>query len=630
MLGGIRIFLESSYHRLSLWYPVSFVLGILLYFSFPNYLFLILPIVFYIRKFGIISHFISNLLCFFLIGMIIVKIRLDSIDYRPLHDSIVTRIRGNIIEIKYTERGSNIILDNLIFSELLIQESYPQKVQISIKDSDSRKVGIGDYIEVLVYLAPSMKKIIYNSYDFGLMAYFKNIGASGYAMSDIEIVESDNGYLRQKISILRNSLYYRFIDQMGYDAGNIAAALFLGEARGINRDILQNMRFSGISHILCVSGLHISLVTGIIFFYSRILLNLSSFIAWNFNIKKISALLSILGGYFYLLLTGFGVASIRAFVMSSLLMLSIAYDKRSMSLRSVAIAAFGILCFRPEYVLFPSFQLSFIAVLSLISGFKIYVDNRDFFSNIFANISAKIFFFNIYSTILANIATIGLVIYHFHIVSNYAILSNLLIVPIVTMIIMPLGIFTLLMMFLKLDPYVYIFLIYPINLVIKIVDFITKLPFSIWYFGHIDWRDLLIYLFGFLWIIIWQSKIRYLGIICMFCAFLNMCFTRSPDLIVNLDAGFIGYKNPKGKIELVGENISKFYLDYIGNYFGQKYITYNDLDIYKHSHQYQTQSGHKIAILFQEDLDGDIIIDHRKPFTKLYNIYCEASCVIKR
>ncbi|KJV61413.1 competence family protein [Rickettsia amblyommatis str. Ac/Pa] len=88
---------------------------------------------------------------------------------------------------------------------------------------------------------------------------------------------------------------------------------------------MQDMRQSGISHVLCVSGLHLSLVVMIIFLTTRFLLNLSNYLTYNFNIKLISAYCSLIGSFGYLELSGMQRAATRAFITAAIFIYGIIY-----------------------------------------------------------------------------------------------------------------------------------------------------------------------------------------------------------------------------------------------------------------------------------------------------------------
>jgi ComEC/Rec2-related protein len=175
---------------------------------------------------------------------------------------------------------------------------------------------------------------------------------------------------------------------------------------------MKEMRQSGISHILCVSGLHLSLVAMLFFISARFLLNLSNYIAYNYNIKSIAAICSLIGSYGYLELSGMQIAAIRAFIMTTIFIYAVMIGRKPYPLRSLAIAAFIILSVNPEYIFHPSFQLSFVAVLSLTAGYEFYIRNQWILGKskgIFSSIKFYIAF-NIYSSFLASIVTAPVVI----------------------------------------------------------------------------------------------------------------------------------------------------------------------------------------------------------------------------
>jgi len=111
--------------------------------------------------------------------------------------------------------------------------------------------------------------------------------------------------------------------------------------------------------------------------------------AFNYNIKRIAALISLFGSYCYLEVSNMQIAATRAFIMTTIFIYSVILDRSAYLLRSIAIAGFIILVFNPEYIFHPSFQLSFVAVLSLIAGYEFYLkhqfllgDNRGIFGSI--------------------------------------------------------------------------------------------------------------------------------------------------------------------------------------------------------------------------------------------------------
>src|SRR5262249_44870569 len=133
----------------------------------------------------------------------------------------------------------------------------------------------------------------------------------------------------------------------------------------VPNDALVAMRNSGLAHLLSVSGLHIGLAVGILFFLIRAALALVPPIALRWPIKKWAAGFALLGAGFYMILSGASVPVVRSFVMAAILLLAVIVDRQPISMRPVAIAAVVVLLIWPDSLVGPSFQLSFAAIVAL-------------------------------------------------------------------------------------------------------------------------------------------------------------------------------------------------------------------------------------------------------------------------
>ena len=150
----------------------------------------------------------------------------------------------------------------------------------------------------------------------------------------------------------------------------LGKAIVLGDKAGIHMDIKNAFSISGISHLLAVSGLHLMLFAGVIFFILRIGLCLLPGIALRYNTKKAAAVLALCFAITYMAVSGYGYPVVRATIMFALIMGGIILDRTSLSMRSVAIAATIILIITPQSVLSISFLLSFAAVIGLIAFYE--------------------------------------------------------------------------------------------------------------------------------------------------------------------------------------------------------------------------------------------------------------------
>src|SRR6266478_6399945 len=136
------------------------------------------------------------------------------------------------------------------------------------------------------------------------------------------------------------------------------------------------MRNSGLAHLLSVSGLHIGLAVGILFFLTRAGLALVPAIALRWPIKKWAAGLALLGAGFYMLLSGASVPVVRSFLMAGIVLLAVLADRQAITMRPVAIAAGVVLLLWPDSLIGPSFQLSFAAIVALTAVWEVLSPRR--------------------------------------------------------------------------------------------------------------------------------------------------------------------------------------------------------------------------------------------------------------
>jgi competence protein ComEC len=137
------------------------------------------------------------------------------------------------------------------------------------------------------------------------------------------------------------------------DAPNVYDALFI----------------SGIGHVLSISGYHMAVVAGLIFFIVRAFFALIPGLADRAPIKKWAALAALFATGFYLVLSGNQVATQRSFIMIGVVLCGVLLDRPTLTMRTLTIAALVVLAFAPESIVHPSFQMSF-AALALISGYE--------------------------------------------------------------------------------------------------------------------------------------------------------------------------------------------------------------------------------------------------------------------
>lgn len=364
--------------RWFLWWPVGMGMGISFYFSLSHEPTLILALIlFFISFLGTIvtfffwrSHVIPFLLTLALlspaIGFLSAKIRTGMLATQFLLTKIENaKVTGRIVDIEEQPNRHRLTLDGLIFPE---ETPTLHKIRLSLPIARSLNATIGDRISCLASLLPLSDPVSLDGYNFRRQAYFQGISAIGRIKGSVQVIEKQD--TRLWLATARYHLTQIIRHHLPGQTGEIAAALITGDRSGIDPEIRQAFTDAGLAHILAISGLHLTLVAGLVFLVFRRTLALIPYFAENYPIKKWAATLVVIATFAYLAISGFGIPGQRAFVMITIVMMGILLDRNPLSMRLVAIAASLILLIRPESLISASFQLSFAAVVGLIAAYE--------------------------------------------------------------------------------------------------------------------------------------------------------------------------------------------------------------------------------------------------------------------
>src|ERR1700738_2861396 len=154
----------------------------------------------------------------------------------------------------------------------------------------------------------------------------------------------------------RDAIDARIRTALDGDRRAIATALLTGRRDAISAPVNDAMFISGLGHVLSISGYHMAVVAGVVFFAVRALLALIPGLTVTFPIKKWSAAAALAAAAFYLLLSGAEVATQRSFFMTAVVLIAVMVDRRAVTFRTLAVAAMVVLAIAPEALVHPSFQ----------------------------------------------------------------------------------------------------------------------------------------------------------------------------------------------------------------------------------------------------------------------------------
>ncbi|MBL0725444.1 MAG: ComEC/Rec2 family competence protein [Alphaproteobacteria bacterium] len=171
---------------------------------------------------------------------------------------------------------------------------------------------------------------------------------------------------------VRKYIKYRIENSRGDKNGKgLILAVSTGSQSLLSKQNLNNMRSSGLAHLLAISGLHITIIASFVFFLLRYGFARFTNIHLFYNTKKIAAIIALLFGLLYLLLANKPISAVRSFCGFAIVIFGILLNKKVIPLRSWTVIACSILVLFPEKLFLASFQMSFMATFALIVGFGI-------------------------------------------------------------------------------------------------------------------------------------------------------------------------------------------------------------------------------------------------------------------
>jgi len=319
----------------------------------------------------------------------------------------------------------------------------PKRVRVTVKEDGV--IGPGAPVRFTALLNPPPAPASPGAFDFARSAYFNGIGGVGVALKSPEVIDLPDPPWRLGLQLAINrfrwGLTQKIIDGMGQPAGGIAAAMITGHDYSISQDATNQMRNAGISHILSISGVHMAIVGGFIFFAVRLLISCWPWLALRVNGKKWAAATALISILLYLVVSGWPPPAQRSAVTATVAFGAILLDRRAISLRGLGLSALIVLLLQPEAVVEPGFQMSYAATAALVALAEVWPHPRRPINTpwvlrllqkgkdwLIAGIAVGL---------VAGAATAPFAIQHFNRVSIYGLPANLLLEPLSSFVIMP-------------------------------------------------------------------------------------------------------------------------------------------------------------------------------------------------
>lgn len=355
-------------------------------------------------------------------------------------------IEGRIVEMDRSQSGARRLTLDRVVLEWTAPDRTPERVRVSLHgDQQWFDARHGDTIILTGHLSPPSGPVEPGGYDFRRAAWFDRLGAVGYTRTPVlTLAPRSDGWFW--IDDIRRGIALSAARHMPDRTAGFATAILTGDRSDLNAEDIAALRATNLAHLLAISGMHMGLLTGCVFVGLRVLLSLWQPFALRVPVKKIAAIGAVLSGAAYLAISGGSVATVRAFIMVSVMFTAVVLDRRAITMRSVAVAATLVLVMKPVEVLGPGFQMSFAATAALVWAFGVSGPLVAKLPKWIRPLAALVI-----SSGVAGLATAPFGAAHFNQIAHFGLLANLLAVPVMGMVVMPAAILTALLSLLGLE-----------------------------------------------------------------------------------------------------------------------------------------------------------------------------------
>ena len=492
----------------------------------------------------------------FAAGVAVIWVRSASIGEPAIERPGIELVRGFVLE---REDQPSLVRSRLVLAYRDAEVGRARKVRINVP-SDKMVGGIaeGAVVQLRARLMPPAPPMLPGGYNFARTAWFKGFAATGSIVGEIEVITRAQG--DDRIARLQRLLSSHVREQVGGPPGAIAAAFASGDRGGIREQDEDAMRDAGLTHLLSISGLHVSAVIAAAYLVALKMLALWPALALRVRLPIVAAAAGALAGIGYTLLTGAQVPTVRSCLAALLVLGALALGREALSLRMVAVAAFIVLLLWPESIVGPSFQMSFAAVIAIVAlhnsaPVRAFLAPRD--QGILVRL-ARGGLMLLVTGLVIEIALMPIVLFHFHRAGVYGALANVIAIPLVTFISMPLIAAALLFDLVGLGGPFWWIVGKSLNLLLWIAETTASQPGAVKLMPQMSGLTFALFLAGGLWIGLWQGRSRLLGFIPAVVASIMLLATPVADLLISSNGRHVGVTLPDDTLLTLRESRSDY------------------------------------------------------------------------
>lgn len=568
--------------RLILWAPVLFGFGIVLYFSAPQepdarvmgaLALGALLVLFQTARQGY-ARALPIGLCLICLGFAFATLQTAWNDIRFLDRERTVSVTGFVEWADFRPVGQRVWFR---VDPERSSPGVPKRIQISVRSVDHQALLAGQTISGRARLSPPSGPVMPGGYDFRRAAFFEEKGAIGFFYGRPEFVEAGaNPSFLNRLSVrlaqARHGLAMRLLDSLPGRNGALAVALVTGDRGLIPPETVEALRASGLAHVLAISGMHMAIVAGTVYWALRAILAFFPGLALSRPIRKWAAFGALCSAFGYLILSGGSVATQRAFIMTGIFLVAILVDRRALTLRNMALAAICVLIIAPESLLTPGFQMSFAAAASLVATFErgglALGQGRDTGvvcapQGAWRRMAGGVLRWGgllVLSSLIAGLATGIFAAYHFNRIAEFGLLTNALAMPIISLISMPSLLMGVLLIPFGYEVFPLIWAGWSFDWVIAIADWVNQLN-GFGGLGQFPIATPLLAAAGLSWLCIWTNRWRWLGLAPIVVGLSLKYVHQAPDYLIAETGKLIAARQADGHYALLGLARDRFRSD---------------------------------------------------------------------
>jgi competence protein ComEC len=559
-LAWLEARLDAERGRWFLWLPVIYGAGIGIYLSARDEpplllclaLFILAVVLRHILRLTALRLIVSTTLLMLASGLLSGKMRALIVDA-----PILTRNIGNAgltgwIERVETHQKAFRLMLRVESIEAPYQGETPRRVRLRYH-SKTPLPPVGSHVKLRASLRPPPEPVMPGGFDFARHYWFEGLGATGFAFGKMEVLGGTPAWdirLGAMVAGLRQGIATRIAGVLTGDTMAMAQALIMGERGSLSDETQKAMTSAGLSHVISISGFHMALTAGSAFWLIRALLAALPGLALAFPIKCWAALAALFVATAYLTISGGDVAAVRSYLMIAIMFGAMIVNRPAFSLRNLAISAMLILAVTPESLVDAGFQMSFAATAALVAIYEDGLPNigpPESWPRIVAS-PASLLIGAVITSLAAGLAVDPIGAYHFHRIATYSVLGNILAMPAISILVMPMALVTLVAIPFGLEAVPLTLMGWGIDIMIGVARFVAGLPGAVVPVPDFPLAAVLLMVFGGLWLLLWRRRWRLWGLVPIAAGLAMAPFAPRPDIRIDREGTVIALRLKDGRL----------------------------------------------------------------------------------